>query len=464
MLKRTSLVVAAVVLLQLPAGAVLADTVVPVAEQALSAQLDALIAPHYKANGPGASVLVTRNGKPVLRKAYGMANLEAKVAMQPDAVMRVGSITKQFTAVAIMLLVDEGMLSVTDPITKFFPDYPAHGKTITIEHLLTHTAGIPNYTSKRSFGTSMGRDMSVQQMVDSFKNDPLEFEPGTRYAYSNSGYFVLGAIIEKLSGQPYAKFIEQRIFVPLAMTHTAYEGHERAQGLRAVGYSKSWLGFKPATAISMTQPFSAGAIVSTVDDLGRWHQAIAAGKLLTPASWAKVHTSYKLADGKPTHYGYGWNVSTLRDLPSYAHGGDINGFAAYALSLPQEQVVVAVLSNADSGSANVTQLANKAAAIVAGKPYPVRSAVPVAPAALDALAGDYKMTPAMNRTIRRDGTNLAMERPGRPATTLYPFSPTEFFTPESTTVFRFLRNDKGVVDQLVLIDEERETVNPRVAR
>lgn len=248
------------------------------------------------------------------------------------------------------------------------------------------------------------------------------------------------------------------------MKHTAYEGHERTAGLRAIGYSKSWLGFSPTKAISMTQPYSAGAIVSTVDDLALWYDAIAAGKLLTPASWAKVHSTYKLADGKPTYYGYGWNVSTLRGLPSYAHGGDINGFSAYALALPKDKVFVAVLTNADSGPANLTMVANKAAAIAAGKPYETRTAVAVPPAALDAVAGQYKMTPTLNRTIRRDGSNLSMERPGRPAITLYPFSPTEFFTPEATTVFRFVRNDKGVIDQLVLVDEERETVNLRVVK
>lgn len=455
---------AAILTMQLAPGLAWADAPVPAAEQALGAQIDAMITPYYKPNGPGATVLVTRDGKTILRKGYGMANIDGKLAMQPEAVMRVGSITKQFTAVAIMLLVDEGRLAVTDPINKILPGYPMQGKNITIEHLLTHTAGIPNYTAKASFRDSYERDITVQQMIDSFKNDPLEFEPGTRYAYSNSGYFLLGAVIEKLSGQPYAKFVEQRIFVPLGMKNTAYEGHERSAGLRAVGYSKSWLGFSPTKAISMTQPYSAGAIVSTVDDLALWYDAIAAGKLLTPASWAKVHTSYKLADGKPTHYGYGWNVSTLRGLPSYAHGGDINGFSAYALALPKDKVFVAVITNADSGPANLTTVANKAAAIAAGKPYEVRKAVALSPAALDALAGAYKMTPTMNRTIRRDGGNLSMERPGRPAVTLYPFSPTEFFTPDATTVFRFVRNDKGVVNQLVLVDEERETVNQRVGQ
>lgn len=455
---------AAVLLLQLAPGITWADTAIPAAEQDLGAQIDAMIAPYYKPNAPGATVLVTRDGKTVLRKGYGMANIDARLAMQPDAVMRIGSITKQFTAVAIMLLVDEGKLAVTDPINKFLPGYPMQGKNITIEHLLTHTAGIPNYTSKPGFRDTHERDVTVQQMIDSFKNDPLEFEPGTRYAYSNSGYFLLGAVIEKLSGQPYAKFIEQRIFVPLGMKRTAYEGHERTAGMRAIGYSKSLLGLSPTRPISMTQPYSAGAIVSTVDDLSLWYDAIAAGKLLSPASWARVHSTYKLADGNPTYYGYGWNVSTLRGLPSYAHGGNINGYSAYALALPREKVFVAVLTNTDSGAVNLPMVANKAAAIAAGKPYEARKAILVPAAALDAAAGQYQMTPTMHRTIRRDGSNLSMERPGRPAITLYPFSPTEFFTPEATTVFRFVRNDKGVIDQLVLVDEERETVNLRVVK
>jgi len=292
-------------LLQLPLGAAHAAPGPASVDQALAAKIDAVVAAHYKAGKPGATLIVVKDGKTVLRKAYGMADLARKLALRPEATLRLGSITKQFTAVAIMILADEGKLAVSDPITRFLPDYPTQGKLITVEHLLTHTSGIVSYTGKSDFASRMQHELSVAQMIDYFKNDPLEFTPGTKHAYNNSGYFLLGAIIEKLSGQSYAKFIEQRIFVPLGMTHTAYEGSERASTLRAVGHEKTAGGYGPSQPLSMSQPYAAGALVSTVDDLATWDAAISAGKLLKPASWQQAFTPYRLADGKSVNYAYG---------------------------------------------------------------------------------------------------------------------------------------------------------------
>lgn len=162
-------------------------------------------------------MIVTQDGKPILRKAYGLANLETKAEMTAEMVLRLGSITKQYTAVGIMILVDQGKLTINDEITKHLPDYPTQGKKITIENLLTHTSGIKGYTSMPAFRSIMHTDMTVAAMIDFFKNEPFEFEPGTRYTYRNSGYFLLGAIIEKISGKSYADFVAQQIFEPLGM-------------------------------------------------------------------------------------------------------------------------------------------------------------------------------------------------------------------------------------------------------
>ncbi len=170
---------------------------------------------------------------------------------------------------------------------------------------MTHTSGIVSYTGKPDFGSRAGRDLTVPQVIDYFKNDPLEFAPGSKYVYNNSGYFLLGAIIEKLSGQTYATFVEQRIFTPLKMTHTAYEGSERALILRAAGHKQTKDGDVASTPLSMSQPYAAGALVSTVDDLARWNAAVAAGKLLKTASWKQAFTAYTLTGGKRTDYGYG---------------------------------------------------------------------------------------------------------------------------------------------------------------
>jgi CubicO group peptidase (beta-lactamase class C family) len=218
-----------------------------------------------------------------------LADLAQQRPLTPDTVLRIASLTKQFTATAILMLVDEGKIKLDDDITAYLPDYPTKGKKITIEHLLTHTSGIVSFTSKPDL--DLAKEYTVQQMIDSFKNDPLEFEPGSRYKYNNSGYFLLGAIIEKVSGKTYDKFVEERIFVPLGMTRTAYEGHERTKAERAQGYMHSEQGFVPSAVMSMSVPYAAGALVSTVDDLARWDAAVSSGKLLKASSW---HRAFRL--------------------------------------------------------------------------------------------------------------------------------------------------------------------------
>lgn len=258
-------------------------------------------------------------------------------------VFRLGSMTKPFTAAAIMLLADEGKLDVTDDITRFLPDYPTQGKTITIENLLTHTSGIKNDTDIPSFVDNVTADLSVQQLIDFFKDEPLGFDPGSRYAYSNSGYVLLGAIIERISGLSYASFMAQHIFEPLGMTHTAYEGHERGIAKRVEGYNRD----RKAMPLSMTQPYAAGALVSTVDDLARWNAAIAAGKLLRPETWRQVFTPYTLKNGKTTSYAYGWLIGEVKGRQTVEHGGAIPGFSSYLIRLPQEKIFVSVLTNND---------------------------------------------------------------------------------------------------------------------
>jgi CubicO group peptidase (beta-lactamase class C family) len=370
MLKLSALGVAALMLLQAPAS--FADTTPPAAvvDQALAARIDAAIAPWFKPDAPGATVIVTRDGKTVFRKAYGMADVARHVAMTPEMSLRVGSITKQFTSTAIMMLAEEGKLSIDDEITTYLPGYPTHGKRITIEHLLNHTSGIASYTRNPAFDANMTRDMSVAQMIDFFKNDPPDFAPGEKWRYNNSGYFLLGAIIEKVSGMPYARFVEQRIFVPLQMNNTAYEGHERGAVLRAAGHTGTAGHYKPSEALSMTQPYAAGALVSTVDDLARWDQAVWSGKLLKPASWQKAFAPATLLGGAPTNYGYGWMLEKLQGEPIIGHGGRINGYGAYAFHVPSQNVYVAVLTNADSGVVQPEVIANKVAAIAIGKPLP----------------------------------------------------------------------------------------------
>jgi hypothetical protein len=299
-------------------------------------------------------------------------------------------------------------------------------------------------------------------MIDSFKNDPLEFEPGSSWRYNNSGYFLLGAIIEKVSGMPYAKFIEQRIFVPLGMSRTAYEGQDRGPVQHAVGYSGGGSGFEPSPALSMSQPYAAGALVSTVDDLARWDAAVSSGKLLKESSWKKAFTPYTLNTGKRTSYAYGWATGKLQGEAMISHGGAINGFNTYALRLPAEKVYVAVLSNADSGLVRAEVVASKAAAIAIGKPFPEYKQIALDGALLDAYAGLYQVDPARKRTFRRRQDHLVVQAPGRPPIAVRPFSETAFFVPDSLDWFEFARNAKGEVTQVALHQGDTIHVNQRI--
>ena len=462
MLKLSSACLAALMLLQTPNCAAQAAPASTLAEQTLAVRIDAGIAPYFKADEPGATVIVTKDGKTVFRKAYGMADVAKKVPMTPEAVMRLGSITKQFTSTAIMMLADEGKLTVSDDITKYLPDYPTRGKRITIEHLLTHTSGIVSYTSKPGFAATMTKDIAVADMIDGFKNDPLDFEPGTRYRYNNSGYLLLGAIIEKVSGMPYARFVEQRIFVPLGMTHTAYEGYERATAPRAAGHTPAAGHYGASMPLSMTQPYAAGALVSTVDDLARWDAAVSSGKLLKAASWQQAFTPYALPGEAKSSYGYGWITGNVRGVPVIAHGGSINGFQTYAMRVPSEKLYVAVLTNSDSGLMSPEVVAQKVVAQAIGKPFREFTAVKLDPKALDAFTGVYQINDKETRTFRVDGGRLMMQRGSRPQMEVIPYSAQGVYAPKLLDYFEFERDAAGAVTKVTQTSGDTVSVQPRV--
>ena len=462
MLLRTA-ICAAVLLLCHPQAALARDAVTSAtAEQDLASRIDASIAPYFQADVPGATVIVVKDGKPVLRRAYGMADTAKGVKMRPEMALRLGSITKQFTATAILMLAEDGKLALDDDITKHLPDYPAKGKKITIEHLLTHTSGIPSYTSKPGYMLNMAQDISVARMIDTFKNDPLEFEPGSQYRYNNSGYFLLGAIIEKISGQSYASFLEQRLFKPLGMRDTYYEGVKTSKAPVAAGHSRAEQGYGAAAPLSMTQPYAAGSLVSTVDDLARWDAAIAAGRLLKPSSWQRAFTSYRLSDGKTTGYGYGWEVGKVQGETAIGHGGGINGFSTHALRFPDQKVYVAVLTNSDSGPANPALVARKAAGIAIGKPYREFREVALDGAALDAVTGTFEVEKGVQRVFRRSADGLVMQRSGRPPVALKAASDNSFFVPGGLDWFEFQRDEGGKVTAVTLHQDGNALVNPRI--
>jgi CubicO group peptidase (beta-lactamase class C family) len=420
------------------------------AETPLEQRLDAALAPMFKPNWPGATVIVTRDGKPVFRKAYGLANLPENTPMQPDMQLRMGSITKQFTAVGIMMLAEQGKLSVKDDIRKHLPDFPGKGTPITIEHLLQHTSGIPNYTALKAFRSLPDEGVTLTQVLDIFKNEPLDFAPGERFSYSNSGYFLLGLIIEKLSGMAYHDYVAKNIFEPLGMKDTAHEGFERSAKRHINGYRSNGDKIVPVADIDVTLAFSAGALVTTVDDMARWEAAISSGKLLKPASWRQAFTACRVTPDGPCNYGYGWNIGTLAGHKMIHHGGSIPGFTAQALRLPDDKVFVAVLTNGNGGAVNTPVIAYKAAGVAIGRPFTDFKAIALAPEALDAFVGTYVGADKVKRVVRRDGDKLTMQRDGRDAAPIMAHAPDSFFMEGSLANLQFQRGADGKVRSLLV--------------
>lgn len=307
------------------------------------------------------SVLVARAGKPLFRKSYGFANAEWDVANTPDTKFRLGSITKQFTATAILQLVEQGKLRLDDPISKYYADAPKTWEKVTIHNLLNHTSGIPSYTGiPNFFGTGSKLPLTPAQIVKLTQDKPLEFEPGAKFAYDNTGYILLGYVIEKITGKPYAGYLRQAIFDPLGMKDTGYDVYEAILKHRASGYSMSGASMINSPYLDMTLPYAAGSLYSTVDDLSTWDRALYTDKVLTADSRKKMFTPGL------SNYGYGWFIDQRFNRSHMEHGGGINGFNTVISRYPGDKVLVVVLSNLNSNI--VEKIGTGLAALLFGEP------------------------------------------------------------------------------------------------
>ena len=287
------------------------------------------------------AVLVARGDDVLLDKGYGFANLEWSIPDSPKTKFRLGSITKQFTAASILLLEQSGKLNVNDAVKKYMPDAPAAWDNITIFHLLTHTSGIPNFTSFSDYRKLEPFSTTVAELVARFRDKPLDFQPGEKWSYSNSGYVLLGYLLEKLSGESYARFVEDNIFKPLCMVDSGYDSNSAVIPNRASGYTRGQNGMVNAGYIDMTIPLSAGALYSTTEDLLRWEQGLFGGKLLSPASLKKMTTPFK------NDYGFGLGIHAVNGHEEIAHGGGIEGFNTALAYYPDDRLTVVVLGNVE---------------------------------------------------------------------------------------------------------------------
>jgi CubicO group peptidase (beta-lactamase class C family) len=399
-------------------------------------------------------VLVARDGRILLEKGYGLARVEERVPATPQTKFRIGSITKQFTAAAILKLQEEGRLSVNDRLTKFIPDYP-RGDQVSIHHLLTHTSGIHSFTSKPDFINSVTTPVKVEDHIQSFKNDPFDFDPGQRFLYNNSGYFLLGYIVEKASGQSYADYLRLKFFEPLGMKDTGVHRAGLAFDREAIGYSFEGGGFKKATDWDMSQAGGAGALYSTVQDLNRWNEAVFGGKVLTAGSLEAAFTPVVVAGEdasvpKEAGYGYGWSIARMRGLEEVSHGGGLQGFVSYLLRLPKANFTVAVLVNAAPPGPGVDPgaLAHDVAEFYLGETLPPRELprvdAQVKAEAKDAVVGRYDYGGAV-LTVTREGERLFAQLTGQPRFEIFPKSDTTYFWKAVEAEVTFVKDETGRV-------------------
>jgi D-alanyl-D-alanine carboxypeptidase len=431
---------------------------------AQAATIDAMLTSAYPPGGPGAVVIIVRDGRVLFRKACGLADVELQVPMRPDMVFPLASVTKQFTAAAVLLLAEQGRLTLQDDIRKYLPGYPTHGAVITIEHLLTHTSGLSRLSDLGDLRAANNQEAPVTDYLsDWVKDQPLDFQPGERWAYLNWGYTLLGAIVERVSGQTYGEFLKQRVFDPLGMTRTSYGDRRRIITGRVPGYDRQGdtvFNVLPGRS-RVLQPAAAGGLLSTVDDLARWDASLYGQRVLARASIERMFTPYRLKNGRLTGYGYGWDIGQYAGHPVQEHAGGIAGYLTHVVRMPADRVYVAILSNSYSFAVPPQATAHRLAALAIGRPLVQPSAVPVAANTLDALVGTYKVS-EQSYTISRQGQQLFVQVPGLDKVALVPVAPLAFQTTSFTWRLDFEKDTAGRIVRLHASDWTLNDVAERV--
>ncbi len=391
------------------------------------------------------SVLVARGDTVIFNKGYGFANLEWDIPNSPTAKFRLGSVTKQFTAAAILLLEERGKLKIDDPVKKYLPDAPAAWDKITLFNLLTHTSGIPNFTSFPDYPSTEPFATTPEKLVARFRDKPLDFQPGEKFSYSNSGYVLLGYLLEKISGEKYAAFLQENIFTPLGMQDSGYDSNSAIIVHRAAGYAPGPNGPVNAGYIDMSIPFSAGALYSTTEDLLRWEKGLFGGKVLSAPSLEKMTTPFK------DDYALGVFVHKEKTGKRIEHGGGIEGFNTFLVYYPGDKVTVVALANLNGQA--VDAIAAKLGALAHGEKVELpseRKEISVSPEILSRYVGTYEMSPAVKMFITQQNGQLMSQLTGQGQIPLFAESETRFFPKVVDAEIEFTSNPKGEVTGLVL--------------
>jgi D-alanyl-D-alanine carboxypeptidase len=401
-----------------------------IARDAFRQRADSLVFTYLaESRAPSAAFAVIRGNDTLAYGAHGLANIDAWRAPTATTVYEIGSITKQFTSAAIMKLVDQGRVKLDDDLSKYVPQFPLQGKKVSIRQLLNHTSGIRSYTSSPEWQKTWNDELSPDAIVKFVSADTFDFAPGSRYRYNNTGYVLLGMVIEKASGQSYAKYLDAQFFKPLGMRQTSYCPSKTTDPAFALGYSKAPAGSSGtvrAKFLHLSHPFSAGALCSTVGDLVKWQRALDAGRVVSPASYALMSTADSLNDGRKINYGFGLVPGVFNGHKTISHTGGINGFATAATYVPDDSLSIVVYTNFDGESPN--RLVQNLLRVAYGVEPVARTAAPVQTAAAapalsaadrDAIVGNYTLQLPGGQTLPIrffvDGTRLMSQAQGQDA-------------------------------------------------
>jgi len=407
-------------------------------------KIDTLLTAFEKQEAFSGSVLVARAGTVLFEKGYGFKNKKQNTRNDSNTIFQIGSITKQFTSAIILQLAEKNQLSLQDKLSKYIPDYP-HGDQITIEHLLTHTSGVYNYTNdggfmKNSAYTPIRRD----SLIALFKNKPLDFQPGDKFNYSNSGYILLGYIIEKVTGKPYFQVVRERIFQPLHMDHSGFDFTDLVSPDKAIGYMPAADADVPAPIVDSSVSFAAGAIYTTPGDLYKWDRALYTGRIITPASRQKAFTPHL------SKYGYGWSIDSAYGKKIVEHGGGITGFVSFILRVPEDQTCVIVFDNHPS-PAPPGQIAAEINALLNGKPYNIPQ-ITLRPdtTVLRQYVGQYQLAPGFILTISLENGSLMSQATGQGKAELFAKKENFFFLKVVDAQVEFIKGADNKVEKLIL--------------
>ncbi|MCW3467056.1 serine hydrolase domain-containing protein [Chitinophaga nivalis] len=408
-------------------------------DTSLAGRLDQLIAARLEQVAPGAVVLVAQQGKVSYRKAFGWANKKQQLPMQPEMIFRIGSVTKPFTATAILQLVEQGKLSLQDSIQRYVPEYPSKGAVITIQHLLTHTSGIKNYAAIYNPAKAR-KTYTLAQGIDYIREEPLEFTPGSNYAYSNSNYYLLGYILEKITGLSYESYLQQHIFDKAGLLHTRYSNPGNTDGGLVTGYMRSKGVFKQVPLEEITTMYAAGGLEANVDDLLHFQQALYKGVLLNNTSLLAATTPYRFPDGTASQYGYGWFIQDIGGSKAITHSGSTDGFQSDIIYLPEQDVFVAALFNGYEADMDWTVLTTDIARLAIGKP--LEDSI-LSPTVLESYVGVYQYTTEHQLIITREADKLFVKASNPaarlPLVQLHAAAKDSFYIKEAPLRFVFVR-------------------------